>query len=522
MISLQRTIWWWIFLTIAILATYILQSHFFLHTDMLYLLHAANLLLGGGTYAKDFFETNPPLIIFWYIPAILLAKLTGVNLIIVFRCYILFLSFFSLSLCYVLLQKIMEVAWQRNFFLILLVISFLFFPVIELGQREHILILCTFPYLFAINVRLENKPISVLLASAIGIYAGLGIALKPFFLSIPLCLELFYVIKKRRIAVLLRTETFFITFIILIYFLSAIYFFPDYFQMVWPIISQFYFFGTQSLWLVCLRDFYFDFSLFGVFFYLIERLLCHLDRKTKLYIQFSRNNENTKIILFIALIAFLISFFIPRSIFYYHIMPAFITAFILIAFSMLQIFTKNRIIFQSFSHLGKDLGVSSIFIILGYIIFLPFYNIIFTYRVISKSMQDPYAQQLFHFFSSHPKSTYLSFSSSNDSLLFQYYANAFYKGCYPSFWWDSGLHLLTENEKRKKDYLFLINLIAENLTEQKPRFVLVDTFTHYGNSEPHAIDYLQEFSHAESFNKAWKHYQYHTTIGRFKIYEYHA
>ncbi len=62
-----------------------LQSALFLNYDVSWLMHASERLLAGGTYSRDFFETNPPLILYLYLPPVIFSKIFAFNLVLLFR-----------------------------------------------------------------------------------------------------------------------------------------------------------------------------------------------------------------------------------------------------------------------------------------------------------------------------------------------------------------------------------------------------------------------------------------------------
>src|SRR5579872_6665009 len=69
-----------------------LQKNMMLHGDVAYLIYVARLVLAGKTYGIDFFETNPPMILYLYIPVLFLAKKTSIALSTCFIFYVLFLA----------------------------------------------------------------------------------------------------------------------------------------------------------------------------------------------------------------------------------------------------------------------------------------------------------------------------------------------------------------------------------------------------------------------------------------------
>src|SRR5579872_3156058 len=87
----------------AILSVYVvawgIQEHLPLNWDISQLLHATRLMLAGGTYSKDFFIPNPPMILFLYTPPVALSKFMGVKVMLPFRIYIFMLISISLAIC---------------------------------------------------------------------------------------------------------------------------------------------------------------------------------------------------------------------------------------------------------------------------------------------------------------------------------------------------------------------------------------------------------------------------------------
>src|SRR5438094_233352 len=125
----KQLIYYYIFPTfLIILLAYFFQSRLLFSGDVGYLLHVANQLLAGGTYAHDFFETNPPMILYLYLPACLLCKLTAISIINASRIYFFFLIFISSSLCFYLMKKLINHPVTLSFAYLMLLFILLFLP----------------------------------------------------------------------------------------------------------------------------------------------------------------------------------------------------------------------------------------------------------------------------------------------------------------------------------------------------------------------------------------------------------
>jgi hypothetical protein len=79
------------------------------------------------------------------------------------------------------------------------VLLFLFtvLPNEHFGQREHLMFVACAPYLIASMARAEGAHLSVRSSIAIGLVAGLGLAMKPYFLAIPAAVELYLLFHRR-------------------------------------------------------------------------------------------------------------------------------------------------------------------------------------------------------------------------------------------------------------------------------------------------------------------------------------
>ena len=75
-----------------------MQATVLLNADVAWLIEASKRMLAGGSYTKDFFENNPPWILYFYAPAVLLSKFFTINLAYSLRTYILILAFIALLL----------------------------------------------------------------------------------------------------------------------------------------------------------------------------------------------------------------------------------------------------------------------------------------------------------------------------------------------------------------------------------------------------------------------------------------
>lgn len=95
----------------------------------------------------------------------------------------------------------------RNLFLIFAALLVLFILGYDFGQREHWMVLLTLPYIVARGCRLNNSTISPTTGAAIGVATCLGFCIKPYFLLLPVALEVWILVRTRRPSSSIRPET---------------------------------------------------------------------------------------------------------------------------------------------------------------------------------------------------------------------------------------------------------------------------------------------------------------------------
>jgi len=143
------------------------QWHIFLNWDVSLLMHTADRLLQGGQYGIDFFDTDPPLILYLYAIPVLWAKWFSLPFNITNFLYTFIISIISLLLCHYSLRRI-EIShptmYSRSILLPAIAFAFLFPPAMDFAQREHLTVMLTLPYLLLIACRLCHCPLHRVMA----------------------------------------------------------------------------------------------------------------------------------------------------------------------------------------------------------------------------------------------------------------------------------------------------------------------------------------------------------------------
>ena len=195
--------------TIACLAVGAALLHFFapINHDEAYLMALAGRLLDGGQFGKDIMDMNPPHV--WWISAmpVWLARQTGLRLDVVASLYTVTMAVLSVAAIARLTATVGLGRIPRNLFLVFTALLVLFIPGYDFGQREHWMVLLTLPYIVARGCRLNNSEISPTTGAAIGLAACLGFCIKPYFLLVPVALEVWILVRTRRPSLSIGPET---------------------------------------------------------------------------------------------------------------------------------------------------------------------------------------------------------------------------------------------------------------------------------------------------------------------------
>jgi hypothetical protein len=164
--------------------------------DAAWLLHVSREVLSGARLYSDIIEINPPLIVWVGIPVILLERATGLSHTVLFPALIASGAVLSLAAANRLARPILGEQTSRSF-LLGSALGLFVVPSFYWGQREHIMLLLTLPYIVAAATRAQGVPPPN--TWLIGLVGGLGFVLKPHFAVAYVALEAWVYIRQRQI-----------------------------------------------------------------------------------------------------------------------------------------------------------------------------------------------------------------------------------------------------------------------------------------------------------------------------------
>lgn len=494
-----------------LLASFHIQTHIYPSGDIGYLLEMSSRLLAGGTYGKDILETNPPLILYLYAPAVLFARLFSIKLMASFQCYIYVLSIYSLFFSTYLLKKLNRPLNPINIYPLFWILCFilLLLPLNQFGQREHLLLIFILPWLFAATLKLENAPLPASYALLIGLGAGLAFALKPFFIISFVLIELYFIYAKRSFWGFLRIESALIICVNLLYLFFLFRVHPTYVNKLLPLILNYYFPGRAEAWE---RLFIYN----GVYFCWII-LICA-------FLQIRNASQELLIVLTLALLGLILAFVIPLSPWNLHVLPAAGLAYLLMVYLLMTVFLPLEKSQFKLSSLLFSLCLS--FLVYEVAFQIPALRLGHLIREHKQSNM----QQLIHYLAAQPgpHSLYcFSMTKTDDCYPLATFTDSRYGGRYPYFWWLIGLIQkeaqpgLSENAKQRLrlEKAYFLGTIEEDLRRYQPRWIIINT-QDPENKLGSSFEILNYLSQAKSFQRAWKPYRWIKRIGSYQIYEY--
>ncbi|HWG17986.1 MAG TPA: hypothetical protein VN678_09000 [Acidobacteriaceae bacterium] len=219
------------------------------HDQIWFLLMARRLLDGAKLYGPEVFDSNPPLIVWLSAIPCTLARWLHLPATAIGKALVAALEAAVWVACLRMTRALVHglsrtAVWALGFAYIVI---FACVPARDFGQREHLLALLCLPYLLAAAIALTGCPLTGWRATAVGVVAGLGLALKPHQLLVPIAVESLIIWKYARIWPrharpwhFLRPEALGLIAVCFLYLSAISIFTPQYLTQVLPILRDTY------------------------------------------------------------------------------------------------------------------------------------------------------------------------------------------------------------------------------------------------------------------------------------------
>ena len=226
---------------IWLLPSFYTSAQMAMNADIAFLSTSAQYMLEGKSMSEWYYDTNPPLSIIIYIPAIALKNLFGIEIyyaVFLYGFLLLCLSCFFIS---ALLSKLSIISKEEKN---LLLLSYLACNIIMVGdsfaQRDHILIMFLAPFMLAQFMKTYKIPVNAALKWCVYIFGAIAILIKPHYGIIPVALLCHRAYKQKRITIMLDKDFLALAASTLLYAAIIAIFFRDFAEIILPDVAKFY------------------------------------------------------------------------------------------------------------------------------------------------------------------------------------------------------------------------------------------------------------------------------------------
>jgi hypothetical protein len=237
---LERRVMLWLSLAAVFVGALVLRHLVPANNDVSWLLTAGDQILAGRKLYSEVIETNPPIAVFTYIPATLIAHLIGVAAETVVDALVFVAIAGSLACSVRILQAS---AFGRKLPTALLVLAFVILAVVplqEFGQREHIALIAFVPMMAALMIRAERetpRPWAIVVA---GLGAAIMLAFKPHFALGFFGASALIAVRQRNWRLLVSPENLIAGFVFVAYVAGIALVFPNFFAVIGPLAKDVY------------------------------------------------------------------------------------------------------------------------------------------------------------------------------------------------------------------------------------------------------------------------------------------
>lgn len=479
---------------------YVIQTTGIIHHDILWSFEIGKRLLDGKRYGEGFFETNPPLLYYFYALIIYTSQKTSIPPIKVFTSLITLISIISLYLQHQFINRIFNQQLKIKIILLVATIVLQTFVLnIDYGQKEMIMVLLCFPFFWLSLIRIKDEAISNKTRIAISFMAALGFAFKPpYFYCAWIANEIFILSSSKKISDLFSIENIIIGLFFIVYLAITATFSKSYLTEIFPFIQGSY--ANSSF--ISSIDIYFCLPIITFFITAVFSLVF-----IKLIKQGTTEELDTIKLWGLISFSLLISFVIQQKGWRYQALPLYAANAILmviVGFVINQQMQKDKVF--------KLLSMLCLFILLFTAYIAPTSN-----EIINKMrcawLKDCRLNDNINEISKHSiDKQFFIFSTHMEAGYLIYYGKLKLSSRFASLWPLPGIMNAPSEEKDKLNTK-LKDKIYFDLNKEKPGLIVISTKNKdYINDDSfNFIDYINQ---DKRLRLIWLEYQF---IGRFEL-----
>lgn len=466
-----------------------------LSEDTYWLLYLGRELVNGAAPYVDFFEVNPPLIIWLNVPPAWLAEVAGLPLVGVFKAYVFALIGLSLWLSW----RVMAVSKTPFAPAVFLALAYglMMMPGTHFGQREHIMIILAVPYLFLAAARAQTIEVPLWQVLGTTVLASVGFCIKPYFVLIPAVLEL-YLVMRLKARTFRRIEPYVMAAIGGAYLASIIIVTPNYLTGVVTYAREVYQagFGTSASTMLVVS------MPILLSIYIGAMLLASVRRKIA-------DISPAYVVLSLAMLAAFAGLLLQAKGWPNHSYPARLLLLLITIGGLAAVLSIKK------AAITAKILAAFLVLPLAYNSVLPLWFV---------KYQSHHSQYFGALADRYPEadSAFVMSAYLYDGFPFILDKNLKWGSRFPSLWLTPGI----QQKKAAGDTSALLNEIetfshqalAEDLARYKPKLVFVDNEKEKRHFGTLPYDYVKDFSKHPAFAQEWAHYELVKPDGSYQLY----
>jgi hypothetical protein len=423
-------------------------------------------------------------------------------------------TFASFLACRSLTHRVPSLAHPLTEALIPPTLLFLFIvlPQDQFGQREHLMLIGTAPYMLHAAVRAEGREAAVGRRGtwAIGIAAGIVLAQKPHFMAIPIAIESYLLLHRGWRRTLSDVVPWTIAAFALAHVAVVQFVTPAYISTVMPIIWDTYALVSATTW---------QGVLFGpiVLPCLLAMAACGL------LAIFLARTVAARVIVAYGLGAALVAITQAKG-FGYHVLPGLAATILLGAVTMSQMIDRYLPIDRD-AHRLPVAAISAAFLILLYLqaaVFMPpfrnqsrFDDSISSVLLHIVQQHAPRKRVLILSPGIHPHYPLVNYGRMHMTMRFQtmWILRGIYENCddYPT--------LYNAPEDMSATERFVFDSVSDDFARQQPDLLIIDRQAEMPRCQSRTFDYLEYFMRNPKFARAFERYAQFMDVDRYTIYK---
>jgi hypothetical protein len=505
--SMSNAGWWFLAISLfGLLAAGILLDA--MNHDVAWYVFCAGRVLDGAELYRDIVDTNPPLVVYMCIPAVLLGRLTSWPATFVFNLCLIALVGLCLLICRRILEEVLAKTSATGKKCILLVLVCILLPSAgfgSFGNREHIMLLLTMPYILLASGGPRGLAIAVHYRLFIGMLAGLGLALKPYFLLLWVLVEGYILISEGKAGMLRRVENIGILIVLMTYAATVVVSTPAYYRQVIPMAMRVYSAYDCS----------------AVF--LLKHSVTKLWMGGLLAFAFmrpTRENRDIRRILMIAATGFLIIAFVQHKGWNYHFYPAKGVSLLLLCVLALGLIERPEALGELIRP-GKTLVVVLV-------IFSLFYRAGTQVASAANGENRELLTSLVDIVNRHAEKDAILLLSTAAYPQFPLvnYTGVEWSSRFNCLWLLPGSYMGADPSEKRIRYhrpdemgeieRFFFEAMVQDIGRRPPALVIVSTKDGIGRR---VFDYIGYLKQEPCFAEIWTKYEFLTTVDHFKVYK---